>query len=244
VSEKNRNYLQKWVKKSIGSSSNVVTISEFTKERIIDVYGVAAEKILVIPVPPKQKISPDNSILKRLNLNDYLLFIGTLEPRKNIIKLLESYELLPNNIQDKYPLVLVGGKGWKDEEILQKIEEMKQMDLKVIQTGYVSDAEKSALYESSTLVIQLSHYEGFGMPILEAMSYGKPVICSDIPVFREIADDVAVFVDKDNESEISQTISRVILDKILLESMSKKSLDHTKEYPTWRDVAVAISSLF
>jgi glycosyltransferase involved in cell wall biosynthesis len=243
VSEKNGRYLRKWVPRSIKNAESVVTISEFTKKRIIDAYNVSTNKIRVIPVPPRQKVKPDISIINKLQLKDFILFVGTLEPRKNIINLLKSYEMLPLNIQNEQPLVLVGGKGWRDVEILKKIQSMQEAGLSVIQTGYVSDEEKSALYESSKVVLQLSHYEGFGMPVLEAMSYGKPIICSDIPVFHEIADSVAIFVPKDNPVHISQTVLRVITDSKLRKSMSKKSLEHVKNYPKWQDVAISISSL-
>ncbi len=242
VSDKNSQYLRKWVKKSINTASNIITISEFTKSRIIDVYNVSPEIISVIPVPPKKNPVADKTILSRLDLENFLLFVGTLEPRKNILNLLNSYEALSKDIHDKYPLVLVGGKGWKDENILNKIDEMSKSGLKVIQAGYVSDAEKVALYESSTLVLQLSHYEGFGMPVLEAMSYGKPVMCSDIPVFHEIAGDNVEYVDKDNPIEISEEISRIVNDSKLQESLSKKGLSYANEYPDWDNVAEIITN--
>lgn len=243
VSEKNGAYLRKWVKSSINSSQEIVTISEFTKQRIIDVYSIEPEKIKVMAIPPKPVTIADNSILDNLGLKDFLLFVGTLEPRKNILGLLNSYELLSNDIQDKYPLVLVGGKGWKDEAIIEKIESMKKNSLSVIQTGYVTDQEKSSLYKASTVVVQLSHYEGFGMPVLEAMSYGKPVICSDIPVFHEIAKNSVIYVNKDNPTEVAEAIKKLLTDKPLGEELSKKSMDYVNNYPKWQEVAKSLSPL-
>lgn len=243
VSEKNGTYLRKWVKSSIKSSQIVVTISEFTKQRIIDVYGIDSEKIQVMAVPPKPKTEVDNTILNKLELTGFILFVGTLEPRKNILGLLNSYELLPGNIQKKYPLVLVGGKGWKDEGIVEKIESMKSNNVPLVQTGYVTDQEKSALYEASAAVVQLSHYEGFGMPVLEAMSFGKPVICSDIPVFHEIAKDSVIYVNKDDPAEVAEAIKKLLTDNPLRTNLSNKSLEYVKTYPKWQDVAESLSSI-
>jgi glycosyltransferase involved in cell wall biosynthesis len=237
VSDKNGNYLRKWVPKSIKRADKIVTISEFTKSRITDLYKVSPEKITVMSVPPRHKSDPDSSILKRLDLRDYLLFVGTLEPRKNILNLLRAYELLPKDMQDKYPLVLVGGKGWKDEGIIQKIVDMQKANLRIIQTGYVSDAEKSALYESSTLVSQLSHYEGFGMPVLEAMNYGKPVVCSDIEVFHEIAGDAVVYTDKDSPEDIMKSVSVLLNDQGSMNELSEKATKNITNYPSWDEVA-------
>lgn len=241
VSDKNSQYLQKWVGKSIASSKYVVTISEFTKKRIVMHYGVGESKVIVMPVPPTKITKSQNNLGKIIK--NSILFVGTIEPRKNLFNLLTAYEKLDPAIRKSHPLVLAGGKGWKDHTILNKIAVMKDAGIFVYSTGYVSDSQKSALYEQASLVVQPSHYEGFGMPVLEAMSYGKPVICSDLDVFHEVAGDAAIYFDKDDPVAIRKAISRTLNDKSLRKSLINKSKLRVKNYPTWDMVAIRLSKL-
>lgn len=238
VSERNTAFLQRWVPRSVQTADIVLTISEFTKQRIIDVYDIKEEKIHVMPIPPQTPAAPDEKILQtyKLKKSKYLLFVGTIEPRKNIVGLLKAYDHLPQQIKPEYPLVLVGGKGWNDEEIIALIKDLSKKKLKIIQTGYVSDAEKAALYQSASAVVQPSHYEGFGMPILEAMSYGKPVLCSDIAVFHEVGGNAPLFFDKDNPSDMANVISKLLKDPKKIEMLSKKSRQRIREFTNWQSV--------
>lgn len=238
VADKNRAFLQRWVPKSVKSVDLVVTISEFTKERIKEMYGVDDSKVYITPIHPIEKVNPDFTILERHNLaEDYLLFVGTIEPRKNIINLVNSYALLPDSIKAKTPLVLVGGKGWHDEETLERIKELQVEGLSIILTNYVTDAEKAALYEKAKLCVQPSHYEGFGMPVLEAMSYGKPVACSDIEVLHEVAGDDAVYFDKDNPESIAKTLEDFITNDTKLKEYGKRGAKRLENFPTWDVIA-------
>jgi glycosyltransferase involved in cell wall biosynthesis len=241
VSGPNGAFLRAWVPKTLKNTDLLVTISEFTKDRLKDILKVEAEKITITPIPAAPHAKPDAAILKRLGLNKgYLLFVGTIEPRKNILGLVEGYALLDKQIQDDFPLVLAGGKGWNDEEMLARIETLRSQGLHIIQTGYVSDGEKAALYEAAALCVQPSHYEGFGMPILEAMSYDKPVVCSDLSVFHEVADDAALYFNKDVPASIAEAITKVISNSSTrnrLVELGKKRLDN---YPNWEQVATEL----
>ncbi len=243
TSDKLRANLQKWVEPSIKRADLVITISDFTKRRINEYYKIPEDNILVVPIPPKQASAPNESILKRLMLDaGFLLFVGNIEPRKNLVNLIKAYELLPKELQ-KLPLVLAGGKGWHDEEILATIEGAQQKGLNIISTGYITDEEKSALYHNGTLVIQPSHYEGFGMPVLEAMSYGKPVICSDIEVLREVASDGAAYFDKDDPQKIALSIQEN-LEPTKLNNLAKKGQARVQQYPSWDEIAKNIYERF
>lgn len=238
--EGNRIYLQKWVLKTINRSHLIVTISEFTKKRINDVYGVALERIITMPIPPQPKPTLSQSQANVHVQGEYILFVGTLEPRKNLVKLMEAYELLPKRILQNTSLVIAGGKGWKDEKIFNKISELQNKGLRVVSTGYISDEDKSVLYRNALLVIQLSHYEGFGMPILEAMNHGIPTICSDIEVFHEVAQDAAVFVDKDDAGKIASTIKTMLLSKTKREFLSKQGKIRVLNYPNWKSTSTKL----
>ncbi len=237
VQSKNLAFLSKWVPATVRQASRVVVNSQFTKYRIQEKLNVPPNDIIVLPIPPADHAKADKSVLQRLNLKDScILFVGTIEPRKNLVELLEAYRQLPVEQQDKYPLVLAGGKGWQDEAILNKVEALQKAGLKVVLTGYISDGEKAALYETATLCVQPSSYEGFGMPVLEAMSYGKPVLCSDIPVLREVAGTAALYTNGDAK-HLSQAMSQILGDSALLTKLAKNSIEHVHNYEQWPTVA-------
>jgi len=241
VSTANASFLKKFVPRSIKRASLVVTISEFSKQRIIEAYSPSAP-VVVIPVPPEIKLSNDNSVLKKYKIpKQYLLFVGTIEPRKNLKTLLDAYE----NIYKKtgVSLVLVGGKGWKDDALLNQIKSLQDKNFPVISTGYVSDEDKFALFKNATIYIQPSHYEGFGMPILEAMALGTPVVCSDIPVFHETAENSAVYFDQTSSSELASKVTELLNNPGKLENLKKMAIQRSSKYPTWNEVAAQIRKL-
>lgn len=238
VSDKNRDFLQKWVPRSIKNSDLVITISEFTKSRIKEVYGVSDDKIHVTPIPPVDQVQPDTGIIEKYGLGEgFVLFVGTIEPRKNITGLLEAYSLLDDDIKHKWPLVLAGGKGWHDEKILERIETLKNAGLNIVQTGYITDAERSALYQGSSLCVLPSHYEGFGMPVLEAMSYGKAVALSDIPVLHEVAGDAGIYFNQNDPQSIADCIAKTLTTPGILKKYGELSNDRIASYPSWDAVA-------
>ncbi len=237
VSTRNGDFLRKIVPSAIARADVVVAVSEFTKQRIQAVYQTPANKIYVMYNPPKYNPKPDYDILKRHHLKNYLLFVSTLEPRKNLSTLLSGYAALPTATQKQYPLVLAGGKGWKDEALLAQLADLQAKGHPIIQAGYISDPERTALYEKASLCIMPSHYEGFGMPIVEAMSFGKPVVCSDITVFHEVAGDAAVYFDKDKPEELTNLLSSLLSDANALKSLAQKSTEHYKAFPSWQTIA-------
>lgn len=237
VSAKNGAFLRKWVPRSLQHADIVITISQFSKLRLMQEYDVPEQKIHVVAIPPVKHAVVDNKIIKKYKLGGYLLFVGNIEPRKNILGLLHAYENLSPELQHKFPLVLAGGKGWNDEEIIAHLKVLKDKGLQIVQTGYVTDQEKAALYENATLCVLPSHYEGFGMPILEAMSYGKPVVCSDIPVFHEVADEAGLFFDQNNPKDIAAVISKVLGSSELRKKLGLASEHRIATYKTWRNVA-------
>lgn len=238
VSGRNGTFLRKWVPKTLKKSAFVITISSFTKQRLIDVYNVSESKVHITPIPPAKHVQADSSAITKFGLGGgYMLFVGTIEPRKNILGLLEAYSLLYKKDHRILPLVLAGGKGWNDEETLARIAKLREDNLEIIQTGYVSDGEKAALYEHAMLCVQPSHYEGFGMPILEAMSYGKPVACSDLSVFHELANDAVIYFDKDNPASIADTLSKLANEPKTREHLAKLGKQLLNNYPSWEQVA-------
>lgn len=191
----------------------ILTISNSVKSELVEFLNVDTEKVVVTTVAPASLKTTAASLDEIVLPKKYFLFVGTIEPRKNLEVLLDAYSNLSQAIRKDYSLVLCGGVGWKSESILNKVERLKNQGLDIVLTGYISDEAKSQVYKNAKLYIQPSIYEGLGMPILEAMSFSIPVICSDIPVFKEFAYDSATFFKKDSYQDLVKAIINVLENK-------------------------------
>lgn len=189
---RNAHIHQVMLPKTLKRSSAIVTISEFSAQRIRDIYNYK-KPILVIGIPPKKYLAkltqPKNN---QIHTRKFFLFVGTIEPRKNIKTLIDAYDALPAQMQSEYKLVLAGKPGW-DADTLHRLKTGSNKN--IIYLDYVSEAERNWLYANSAATILPSHYEGFGMTILEALDSGSPTITSDIPPHREILGDKGAFFD-------------------------------------------------
>ena len=209
LTDGNRAYLKLFVPRSIKNSALVITISKFTRERIISAYGatVLKKKILVLPIPyePKQLSQHVSERIIKLKVAPYFLFVGTIEPRKNIANLIRAFELFKQNKHNDTKLIIAGGYGWKNQEVYSLVaNSIHKKDIHFL--GYVNDSERDYLYRNAVALCLVSHYEGFGMPILEALHYKKQLILSDIPVFREVAGDNAIYCDPTNLDSIAKAL--------------------------------------
>jgi glycosyltransferase involved in cell wall biosynthesis len=191
-----------WTKRSVEQASHILTISEFTKKEIIHFYHYPEKRITV--TYPGIEISNLKSQMSKLNLktkifkkynikNKYLLYIGTLQPRKNLVRLIEVLNILISqypNIQ----LVIVGKKGWFYEEIFNKVKELDLED-KVLFTGFLPEEEKTVFLQNALALVLPSLYEGFGIPVLEAMQQGCPAVVSRSSSLPEVAGKAGVYID-------------------------------------------------
>jgi alpha-1,3-rhamnosyl/mannosyltransferase len=239
-----RRDLERFVPKAIKRSSFVVTVSEFSKQRLISSYNLPAADVLVTPIPPVppshlsrehcEAILKDNGITK-----PYILFVGTIEPRKNIIGLVEGYLKLPQALRDKYQLVLAG----RIERFAQAEEARLRKALdqgnNVTHLGYISDEVKDALYQSATTFAHASEYEGFGMPILEAMSHGIPCVLSDITVFHEVAGDSALYFDYRKPQELAGALRTILESGARRRELSKLAKQRADSFK-WDTVATKL----
>jgi glycosyltransferase involved in cell wall biosynthesis len=237
-----RFYLKLTTRWGVWRAKRILTVSESTKRDMVRIYGVNPAKIVNIPLGVDEKYQPlpydqVQPALDRYGLSykKYILFVGTMQPRKNIIGLVEAFEKLKkdNHIEEK--LVLAGGKGWLWEPILQRIETSPLRDsIKVM--DYVKMEDLPALYNGAALVTLPALYEGFGLPPLEAMACGTPVVVSDISSLPEVVGEAGILVDPKSADSIASGLLQVLRDPQLRTEMSRKGLERAKIF-TWRACA-------
>jgi glycosyltransferase involved in cell wall biosynthesis len=221
--------------KNIYKSDMIITGSNFSKQEIIDRLGFEASKIEVIYHGIDHKLF---KVYDDLDINidlpkRFIFCVGSIEPRKNLLGLLKAYNLLDKNIKEKYKLVLAGFKGWENKEIMQLI---KQNEDYIKYLGYISDKELAKVYNLTKLFIYPSFYEGFGLPVAEAMACGTPVITSNVSSLPEVGGDAVVYVDPNDIEDIKQKIMMVLNDEDLQKQMIQKGLKRAKEF-TWEKSA-------
>lgn len=211
VPTKNRLFLKRFVPRSVRQAALVIAVSNATKAAVKAHYKTPESKLFVTPVPPAQKGNDQGFKLATLGVKDkFILFVGTLEPRKNILSLVKAYEQLPEEVRQEYQLVLAGGFGWYMEDTFAYIKQLQQKGFGIVTPGYVNDEARAALYKKTSLVVLPSFYEGFGMPILEAMNYGVATAVSDIPVFHEVAGNASAYFDHHNPTDIARVIGNLL----------------------------------
>ncbi len=207
--------------RTIKRAAFILTNSESSKTGLARVYDLRSKPVFVEYIPgvsvAKVSVVEAKKRVAKLGIHgQFLLFFGTIEPRKNLVGLLKAYELLPAALRKSYSLVLAGGKGWHDTEIITAIERLQKNGANIIQTGYVSDEDRAALFMQTTMYLMPSHYEGFGMQLIEGMAYKTPMLVSDIPVLHEIAKGASLYC---------QTSPEDIAKKIELLATNKKLRD-------------------
>lgn len=238
VDKKNLQHLNRVVPRALRTADILVTVSDAVRQEIINIYHPKKSlSTLVTPIPPddnifyKKPLQPSVNKQYGIPTTKYILFVGTIEPRKNIINLIKAYLALPNAVQAEYSLVLAGGKGWNDEEIHAVISANKTKNIKAI--GHFKTQDATALVQHAATLVIPSFYEGFGMPILEAMACDTPVIASDIPVHRETGGNAALYINPEDPKELRDKLLDILTSKTTVASLSIKSAAHLKEF-SWK----------
>lgn len=173
---------------------------------------------------------------------EYFLYLGTIEPRKNLERLIEAYHIFTQKVKDAPKLVLAGGKGWLYDSIFAKVTELK-LDKQVIFTKYVPSEDMNPLMCGALAFVFPSVYEGFGMPPLEAMACGVPVLSSDAASLPEVTGDCAVICDAYSAESISDGLFRLYSDENLRKELSVKGLERAKGF-TWERSAEILYNVY
>ncbi len=227
------------LQQTLRQASRFVAISQFTKDAVVRELGVAAERIDVVPLAPAEEFRPFSrpeaaDTLARFGLADggYVFSISTLEPRKNFDRLLAAHLGLPSALRRRAPLVIAGGKGWG--QVLARPEaDAAIQDGTVRLLGHVSDADLVMLCARAAVFAYVSLYEGFGLPVVEAMAAGAPVLASSTTAVGELAAGAALLVDPLDEAAIRDGLRRLIEDEGLADRMRQAGLARAAEY-TWQ----------
>jgi len=227
----------------------VITNSEYTKSTVVDYYGIKPENITVVypgvePAVDEYKITEEDSCLVRQKYNidkDYILSICTLEPRKNLISLIRAYEIYrEKHILSDVKLVLTGKLGWKFDGILESIK-LSKFSKDIILTDYVTDEELAILYTDALCFAYVSYYEGFGTPILEALSKGKAVLSSKTTSMPEAGGNAACYCDPYDIDSIYSGLERLIEDATYRKSLEEKAVIHASKFSYKKSAQVLLN---
>jgi len=241
LTRESRGYYNEQIEWAVQRTDHIVADSHATKRDLTSMLGVSSERITVIHLAADPAFQPIPDREARRVANEYalepgfLLFVGTLEPRKNIPGLLRAYRLLLDREVTAQPLVLVGGKGWLYEEIFDRVEALKLGDQVRFLHG-VPDADLPGLYSAASVLTTPSFYEGFGLPALEAMSCGTPVVVADRASLPEVVGDAGILVDPEDPEAIAEGLTRVLTDEELRTRMAALGLERASGF-SWGRVA-------
>jgi len=236
-----RLYLRWGTQRSARKAQGIIAISGSTKQDIVRLLGIAERKVSVVPCgvddhfrPMKNQQVLDDFRRKRRLPEQMILFVGTIEPRKNLITLLRGYALLREKFQPP-PLVIGGPKGWHHQEVFFVAEQLGLQE-DVLFPGYISQEELALWYNAAELFIYPTLYEGFGLPPLEAMACGTPVIISNTSSLPEVVGGAGILVSPESVEEIAEAMQRLLTDHSLRAEMRTRGLDRAREF-SWHKAA-------
>ena len=235
-------YFEKRLQKSIQNSKKIITISNFTKNELIELNLANEDMIEVIPNGVDDKFGPvskeefePTGRKFRVNYKRFFLYVGTLEPRKNLKNLLLAYLDYLKETKEPLPLILAGGIGWRSEhfdDVLQKALQSGYVKL----AGYVAEEELIHLYGGALAFLFPSFYEGFGLPPLEAMACKTAVISSNTSSIPEVTGDAAILIDPHSPKQIKDAMINIQSDSALASALAQKGLDRSRQF-SWEKSA-------
>jgi glycosyltransferase involved in cell wall biosynthesis len=239
------------VRRTARRAAHILTVSEFSRQDIINTYRLPPDRITVTHNGCEAQFTPSpaaaeeaTAIRRKFGIaRDYLLAVGSLQPRKNLIRLLRAY----TNLRAKQPefqlqLALVGRQLWLYQDVLQEIRQQK-FAADIIVTGYVSDEDLPALYRSAVALVYPSLFEGFGLPPLEAMACGTPVLTSNSSSLPEVVGSAALLVDPYDEADIAAAMWKLTRDEPLRMQLRHAGIAQARQF-TWRAAAEKTQAVY
>ncbi len=235
----NRTYLDFATRTSARRAAAILTVSEHTRREVIGLLGVEPSRVVVTHDAARAHFRPPSAAalaafrVRRQLPDQFVLSVGTLEPRKNLPTLLEAYHTVAQ--QCDAPLLVGGGKGWLYRDVFERLEQLNLRD-RVHFVGYLDEDELPLWYAAATLFVFPSLYEGFGMPPLEAMACGTPVVTSNTSSLPEVVGDAGIQVDPRNADALAAAMVRCLHDADLRADLSARGLARAAGF-SWRTTA-------
>ena len=243
LTEASRRYYNGQINFAVRHAHLIIAVSNATKADLVNLLGAPEEKIVVIHhgLDPDFRPLPVEAVQTALAqwrlAPGYLLFVSTLEPRKNVVGLLRACARLRSALPDAPPLVLAGNTGWLFDETRELVHELN-LEAGVRFLENVPHADLPALYNGASVFVLPSHYEGFGMPVLEAMGCGTPAIIANRASLPEVADDAALLIDPDDPEALADALHRALTDSALRAELQRKGFERARRF-TWDQAAQA-----
>ncbi|MGA2667110.1 MAG: glycosyltransferase family 1 protein [Patescibacteria group bacterium] len=242
LGEKLAPYFNKWTHEACRKATKIIAISKHTKKDIVEILKINEEKIVVIYPGVTEFPAPAAELPGKLVAKSYILSVGTVEPRKNLSGLFKAYALLPRALKEKYPLVIVGAKGWNVGPIFELVEQLNLSD-KIKFLGFTTDKVLAKLYKEAAVFCYPSLYEGFGLPVTEAMHFGLPVVTSNLSSLPEAAGKAALLVNPNEPKEISSALERLLEYQDEAQKLGQQAEIWAKKF-NWPDSAREVLKLF
>ncbi|MDQ3277670.1 MAG: glycosyltransferase family 4 protein, partial [Bacteroidota bacterium] len=234
-------YYKQFTPRFVRRAKTVITVSQFSKADIVERYGTDPAKISVVYNGVKEIFRPrsfDEQIAVKDRYTDgaeFFLYAGAIHPRKNLLNLLKAYSIFKRRLQSSLKLVLAGRLAWKNEDFLELLKSYKYRD-DVVLTGYLPEEELAALTASAYALVYPSFFEGFGVPVLEAMRSGVPVLTSKDSAMQEISEEAALYFDPANVDDIAYKLMFIYKNEGERKALIEKGLPIANRY-TWQRTA-------
>jgi alpha-1,3-rhamnosyl/mannosyltransferase len=235
-------YMRQEIAKSLKRADMLITDTETTRQEVAAYFGWPLDKIRAVPLACSEEFRPRSSdelkpVLTKYGLKEqgYSLYVGTIEPRKNLAVLLDAYALLALSIQQQWPLVLIGYKGWRSEQLHVRIEAAVKEGW-AHYLGFVEADDLPFIYAGARVFVFPSLYEGFGLPVLEAMSSGVPVVCSNASTLPEVTADAAAICEPEDVDGLNRLINKALEDDAWRNVAIKKGLLQASKF-SWQRCA-------
>lgn len=244
MNQKNLRRIKNGIQYSVERSDHIVTISEFSKREICTLLDVPEEQVSIVYSAPAQfgPAAEWETVAKKFQITKpYILYVGTIEPRKNLARLIRAFDRLKCENKIPHQLVLAGGSGWQNEGI-HRAANQAVWKQDILFTGYISQGEKNALYQHASAFAFPSLYEGFGMPPLEAMHFDCPVVCADAASLPEVVGDAARLVDPLDEVSIAEGLWHVLSDEEYAANLIQTGRGQKNKF-TWDESARRLTEI-
>ena len=239
-----RSFYNKWMPRYLAYTDHIITVSEFSKSEIIAGYNIPADKISVVYNGITDAFKPVSEEQKKLTRDrytkgrPYFVYLGAIHPRKNILTLVKAFEQFKSSHSSDYQLVLAGRASWHTEEVFKTIAESKWKDA-IHLPGYIATADATSLVASAEAMIYPSLYEGFGLPLVEAMACSAPVICSNVSSLPEVAGNAALLFEPHDVGQLAQHMKSIAEEESVRKELITLGHERSK-YFSWDKAAAQV----